>query len=257
MTTKTLDQMTREVREVNTALGWRATTSSLGDLVALLHTEIAEATTAYRRWRLADPTVPSTVPSHPPKPEGVGAELADTLIRLIDLCDIHNLHLWPTTNMDATLADVDPAVDPTWFTTFPEYMSWLHGRANGVWLSRDGVHMLRSLLRVAARFGIDLGAEYERKIAHNRTREYQHGGTVSDIPTATDGPAAPVWRHTPLAADKAAELRAAGYLVLRPADAAALRTSVDNLGDQQPWNIRAVLEQIAAGDIADFVARNS
>lgn len=57
-----------------------------------------------------------------PKPEGVGSELADTLIRLLDTADV---------------------------------------------------------------FGIDLGFEYERKVAYNRTRSFQHGGrTLTDVPAS-------------------------------------------------------------------------
>ena len=29
-----------------------------------------------------------------------------------------------------------------------------------------------------ARYGVDLEAEYERKIAYNRTREFRHGGKL-------------------------------------------------------------------------------
>jgi NTP pyrophosphatase (non-canonical NTP hydrolase) len=135
---KTLADMTAEVREVNTAKGWRAGDSNtFGDYIALLHSELSEALEAYRDHRLEDATevydcppagcygVEACSDGHNPlnKPEGVGSEFADVLIRLLDTCDV---------------------------------------------------------------YGIDLAAEYERKIAHNRTRPFQHGGrTLSDAGRVT------------------------------------------------------------------------
>lgn len=121
----TLRAMAAEVRQVNIKLGWRAPDGGMcegqtfGDYIALAHTELSEALEAYRDHRLADatddrysPIIESGDPPLP-KPEGVGSEFADVLIRLVDMADV---------------------------------------------------------------FGIDLEAEYRRKIAYNRAREYQHGG---------------------------------------------------------------------------------
>lgn len=44
---------------------------------------------------------------------------------------------------------------------------------------------------------------------------------------------------------KAAELRAAGYIVLAPEDAQALRDHIASMADKQPWENRAVLERVA------------
>ena len=125
-----LYDMQAEVAQVNFDKGWRgdgAPDVSFGESIALLHSEVSEALEAYRDHGLADATgdsgkfvrfggdTLSTSPVHfvPPKPEGVGSELADVLIRLLDTAD---------------------------------------------------------------RFGIDLTAEYERKVAFNATRPYRHGG---------------------------------------------------------------------------------
>lgn len=147
-----LAQMTREVREVNVAKGFRPAEggpggNTFGDYIALLHSEASEALEAYRDHRLGDATgvqvcvdprcsrfhssnprpgdvdrgIVTPCPAghmNTPKPEGVGSELADVLIRLIDMADV---------------------------------------------------------------FGVDLAAEYQRKVAYNRTRAFQHGGrTLSD-----------------------------------------------------------------------------
>lgn len=119
----TLSMIAAEVVGVNIEKGWRPAgggpgTNTFGDYIALLHSEVSEALEAYRDHRLEDATkygscVFGSCDYHPHKPEGVGSELADVLIRLVDMADV---------------------------------------------------------------FGIDLEAEYRRKIAYNRTRPYQHGG---------------------------------------------------------------------------------
>lgn len=117
--TKSLSQMQAEVKANCAEKGWYDQPVSFPEAIALLHSEVSEALEAWRNWGTEDATMPA---AHldgtgnldgPPKPEGVGSEFADVLIRLVDY---------------------------------------------------------------AGRFGVDLDAEYERKMAYNRTRPYRHGG---------------------------------------------------------------------------------
>lgn len=113
-----LKEMQRYVLEVNTANGWFDSERTFGDDIALLHTEVSEAFEAYRvNGNCEDQTLytfpPGETESVPGKPEGVGSEFADVLVRLLDSCERH---------------------------------------------------------------GINLEAEFVRKMAYNETRGYRHGG---------------------------------------------------------------------------------
>jgi hypothetical protein len=195
---KTIGQMMNEVRECNIAKGWRPADggpgeNTFGDYIALLHSEIGEATDAYRKHRLADATqlqsdlvrkggeydfLVAGKDYQLPKPEGVGAELADVLIRLLSTADA-----WEMLNVRDLQLDTVPDVAPERpFVSFGDRMAWLHEKVaamrNGVVLTAWAA--LRALLTVTRGIGIDLDAEYKRKMAHNWTRPTHHGGTMAD-----------------------------------------------------------------------------
>jgi hypothetical protein len=199
--TATIGEMTAAIRDNNIRLGWRRPEggpgdNTLGDYTALAHTEVAEATTAYRRHRLADMTRPPCgkaahtglpCPEHgPAKPEGVGSELADVLIRLLDTADVFKFRLDPDFEL-GDLPDLDPRLsDPDLpeLVTFADHMTWLHRRIDQIGALRSEYAMataLRCLVTIARKHGFNLDAEYERKHAYNATREYQHGGTLTDV----------------------------------------------------------------------------
>jgi hypothetical protein len=178
--------MAADVRGLNTDKGWRAIPLGVRELSALLHTEIAEATDAFRRWGLYDATeatdhvCPDLIDGLcmcPAKPEGVGAELADTLIRLLDMADRLGDAL---VNSDLALADIAPLPTlPADVVSFPDHTDLLHDRAYMLKFAPRNiayVRMLRTIVTTAQRFGIDLDAEYRRKMAHNWTRPHLHGG---------------------------------------------------------------------------------
>ncbi|WP_067502243.1 hypothetical protein [Actinoplanes sp. TFC3] len=201
---KTIEQMTAEIRAVNIEKGWRAADGGLGlgnntfgDYLALLHSELSEALEAYRDHRLADATgkrkeiwthatmceAPIFQGYRPAKPEGVGSEFADVLIRLFDTCDVIDVRPFEP---DLALADVAP-VKVRHLHSFGDWIAWLHrlvANLGEIGLGpdpADAAYLLRALVTAAEHFGIDLTAEYERKIAYNRTRPYQHGGrTLAD-----------------------------------------------------------------------------
>jgi NTP pyrophosphatase (non-canonical NTP hydrolase) len=183
--TLTLGQITAEVRENNVAHGWRPANggpgeNTWGDYIALLHSEVSEALEAYRDHRLVDATQPGAFHARDnvrilAKPEGVGSEFADVLIRLVDMADVFGIRL---SGYDH-LADLRAHTPDSRFSvvTFGDHMTWLHREISDAVLSPARLALvLRTLDTTARKYGIDLEAEYRRKIAYNRTRPYQHGG---------------------------------------------------------------------------------
>lgn len=95
-----LGEMAEEVHAVNQANGWFEEDRTFGDDIALITTEVGEAYDAFRLHGLADVTASASIPVYsdeedhmgnyrqtgwqPAKPEGVGSELADIFIRLLD-----------------------------------------------------------------------------------------------------------------------------------------------------------------------------
>jgi hypothetical protein len=181
---KSLGVMTVEVQDWCLEKGWYDAPVSFGEAMALLHSEVAEASDAWRRWGLADATPHfgeaslDTNPGAPAvsataKPEGVGSEFADIFIRMLDdaarfkvrlrtvpgvygisesfLENMNTLH-----TLIARVSEINAAGDSAWRAAFQEVLAFLH--------------------QCCEKYGIDLHAEYERKMAYNRTRPYRHGG---------------------------------------------------------------------------------
>lgn len=98
---KTMIQaMAAEVRAVNMTNGWFEKDRTIGEGMALLMSEGAEAFDAWRKYGFED-TIDLDKCKHDPsdphidscKPIGYGSELADVLIRLLDQCDRDDVDL--------------------------------------------------------------------------------------------------------------------------------------------------------------------
>ena len=71
------DDLSEEIHQTAKDKGWHDEPRSFGDLIALCHSELSEALEAYRSGNKQD--------KHIPEFSGVEAELADVVIRIMDM----------------------------------------------------------------------------------------------------------------------------------------------------------------------------
>lgn len=81
-----LTELAKEVHKNAVAHGWWEEERSFGDIIALCHSELSEALEAYRNGMPTNRTIYDHGINGNKKPDGVPAELADCIIRILDYC---------------------------------------------------------------------------------------------------------------------------------------------------------------------------
>ena len=71
--------------------GWHDEKRTIGDLIALMHSELSEALEEHRNGK--SPNEIYYNESKPSKPEGIPIELADCIIRIFDFCGLYGIDL--------------------------------------------------------------------------------------------------------------------------------------------------------------------
>ena len=192
-----LPEMFHEIRAVNIDKGWQPHALTAGEVLALLHSEVSEALDAYRVAGFDDITEYERtlygrgdhgenlhIVVDNPKPEGVGSELADVLIRWIDNLDMFGLApadvpehggRFGYSDRFGNVMNVLHDMISRFSVAYDSYLSCpLPGEVENY--QRYYIRIFYYLEQLAEHFKIDLMAEYQRKLEFNKTRAYRHGG---------------------------------------------------------------------------------
>lgn len=81
-----LNELAKDIHFTALAKGWYEHQTAFPEKIALIHSELSEALEQYRNGHAVDEMYYASDSAGTPKPEGVPVELADAIIRILDLC---------------------------------------------------------------------------------------------------------------------------------------------------------------------------
>lgn len=179
----TMQELAERAHATAKAKGWYDQPRTVLELVALCHSELSEA---LEEWRM--PTAVAFGFHDNGKPWGYGVEIADALIRLLDMGEYLEPgaigRLFYNCSLSGALKHPMPTLSKS-CSTFPEWIALAHewladiGRANRYRPDRNLVDVcfaISGVVLLAHNASIDLDECIKAKMDYNDTRPHRHGG---------------------------------------------------------------------------------
>lgn len=194
---KNLNVLRDRVFETNKANGWHEGKRSYGELIALVHSEVSEALEDFRNGKEVNEVwyeykgfgsefANNSALWHDGslilgKPCGIPSELADIVIRILDICGLYG---W-----DIESEYTDKVYVKIHNFNFCEQLALIHYELSNSFFNVYHEHPTKDILNnfdsvineieiICKENNIDLEAIIEQKLQYNATRGYKHGGKV-------------------------------------------------------------------------------
>lgn len=178
-----LNELAKEAHQIAVEHGWWDPEPTFGELIALMHSELSEALEEYRAgrgmvWHKVE-EIKARYPgerdvklvSH--KPEGIAVELADCIIRILDLFGHEGEEIKPVPILrDCTRFKYGEIIGECHWMLSKAYENGRHPAVSAVYLNR----CVSYILAWAAENNVNIESIIREKMDYNRTRPYRHGG---------------------------------------------------------------------------------
>lgn len=181
-----ISDLQKEAHAIAKEKGWWDTPRSVGELIALCHSDLSEALREVSYVSYGCPLT-EIYDESPSKPAGFPIELADLIIRVADIAEFQELSLVGLDNFLSRWEEqriskicVDQSIGD-WIVDCHADLSqaYIAGSLYGITSSSYVLHLEYLISRVKSlckTFNIDLDAAIKLKMEYNKTRPYRHGG---------------------------------------------------------------------------------
>lgn len=177
-----LNELAKEVHENAVYHGWWEEERDFGELIALIHSEVSEVLEEYRNGH----ELTETYYSKNGKPEGIPSEMADIIIRVLDICGKYELNIdidLATIEQECAKFEVREKFLKINFKSFGDFIAQLHQAitewyCEGIYSTEERKNILISVVGFCWLSDIDIEKAIIEKHAFNIIRPYKHGGKV-------------------------------------------------------------------------------